>query len=304
MVEDANGTNLQNSAKRHCIIDSEDGLIINPQLALTKQIYKSFGSATTVELYNDTIIDTPVIIKRLDKKLLFTEAQNESAKRELEIHRSLNHPNIVQLYDGCETNDEFLFVMEYIPRHDYFTEKIEVNNRPFNSKSDGGIDKLKSFTYDILKGLEYLHDNHIIHLDLKPANLMVKPVTQSNEYPLVKIGDFGLSRRFGEEGGVIIDQKCGTDKYIPPEVRSGAWITPAVDMWCFGLILHTLTVGFAPYVLKWNPGQEIPFNPRWWKKYKDTGLTDLISSCLKLDPAERITAKEALNHKWFDCRLG
>lgn len=223
-------SNSEYIPKHQCLVNSEIDSILNPRYTFVKQIYKSFGSATNVELYHDSLTDTPIILKRLEKKLLFTQTQDESAKRELEIHQSLDHPNIVKLYDGCETKDEYFFLMEFIPRHDYFTEKIEVNNRPFNSKPNGGIEKLRSFTYDILKGLEYLHENHVIHMDMKPANLMVAPVENSNEYPIVKIGDFGLSRRCDQAGGVFIDKQCGTDKYIPPEVRSGAWVTTAVDM--------------------------------------------------------------------------
>lgn len=147
-------------------------------------------------------------------------------------------------------------LLEYIPQHDYFVDKIEVvsskqNNRPFNIKPDGGIEKLRSFTFDILQGLEYIHSLNIIHMDLKPANLMILNYYDEHSYPLVKICDFGLSRRFQPgESGVVIEKKCGTDKFIAPEVCDNGFVTPMVDMWCFGIILHTLTVGYTPYVLK------------------------------------------------------
>jgi serine/threonine protein kinase len=169
-------------------------------------------------------------------------------------------------------------------------------------KSDGNVEKLRSFTFDILNGLKYIHEKGIVHMDMKPANLMIKPVSNPNEYPMVKIADFGLSRLLDSDLTVEIEKRCGTDKYIPPEVRDGAKVTTAVDMWCFGLILHLLTVGFLPFALKWTPGQPLKFPPRHWKKYDRTGLIDLIIQCLHVDPRERITAEQALCHEWFSSR--
>ena len=86
---------------------------------------------------------------------------------------------------------------------------------------------------------------------------------------------------------------------MAPEVRDGAHVTPAVDMWCFGVLLHILAVGFPPHALRWKPGEEVRFGPRYWRKYEGTGLTDLIAKCLKLDPRERITVAQALVHPWI-----
>lgn len=168
-------------------------------------------------------------------------------------------------------------------------------------KPKGDIEKLKSFSYDIIHGLNYIHRNGVVHMDMKPANLMIKPIENQSEYPMVKIGDFGLSRFLQSDGIVEIEKRCGTDKYIAPEVKDGAKVTTSVDMWCYGLILHVLTVGFLPSALKWNPGEPLKFTPRYWRKYDNTGLTDLIDKCLKLNPAERITAEHACEHEWFTC---
>ena len=170
-------------------------------------------------------------------------------------------------------------------------------------KPDGNIEKLRSFSFDILSGLEYMHRNGVIHMDLKPANLMVKPHNSPNEYPLVKVADFGLSRRVDKDGFCLIEKKCGTDKYIAPEVHDGAKVTCVSDMWAFGLIIHLLTVGYLPFALKWAPGQPLKFVPRHWKKYENTKLTDFIEACLALKPEDRISSTEALMHDWFACQL-
>ncbi|OMJ67759.1 hypothetical protein SteCoe_34994 [Stentor coeruleus] len=268
-----------------------------------KTLYTSNASPTIVELYEDKTSGTLVILKKLRKSMLFTQYQAQSAQREIRIHRMLHHPNIAELYDSSETDNDFLLLIEFIPRHDYFTEKIEINNKPFNMKPDGDVEKLRSFSLDILRGLDYLHSHGVIHMDMKPANLMVKPVQNQDEYPIVKIADFGLSRFLAENGFAYIEKKCGTDKYVAPEVKDGSNVTCAVDIWAFGLILYLLTVGFLPFALKWMPGQQLKFMPRHWKKYDNTGLTNLIEQCLQLDPVKRITASQALHHEWFSCQF-
>mmetsp|Transcript_27372 Transcript_27372/g.49274 ORF Transcript_27372/g.49274 Transcript_27372/m.49274 type:complete len:291 (-) Transcript_27372:27-899(-) len=284
----------------HKVLAEIDSVVtINPRYTITKEIYRSAASATVVNLCVDSETGQELILKRILKTRMFSEAQRISAHREAELHARLHHQNIVQLYDWGETADEMLLLMEYLPMNDYFVNKVELNNMPFYTRTDGGVGKLRSFCFDILQGLAYLHSLNIIHLDLKPANLLLKTDVSENEYPLVKLCDFGLSRMIGEDGGVVLEKRCGTDKYIPPEVRDGAWVTPAVDIWSFGLILHVLTVGFYPYATNWKPGQPLKFTPRYWKKYTDTGLTEFIELCLMLNPAERLTVTQALQHKWI-----
>jgi serine/threonine protein kinase len=286
-------------AKHKVLVEGESQLVVNPRYSFIREIYRCSASATVVDLCQDTQTGQHLILKKILKNRMFTETQRVSAHREAELHSQLHHQNIVELFDWGETADEICMLMEYLPVNDYFVNKVELNNMPFYTKDDGGVDKLRSFSFDILQGLAYLHSLRIVHLDMKPANLLLKTDVSDNEYPLVKICDFGLSRSVGDEGGVVIEKRCGTDKYIPPEVRDGAWITPAVDIWSFGLILHVLTVGFYPYATSWKPGEPLKFTPRYWRKYADTGLTDFIEQCLQLNPADRQTVAQALEHRWI-----
>lgn len=281
------------------LVEIDSVLAINPRYTVVKEIYQSSASATIVSLCVDSETGQEVVLKRIIKTRMFSPAQRTSAYREAELHSKLIHQNIVQLYDYGETDNEFCLLMEYLPLNDYFVNKVELNNMPFYTKEDGGIGKLRSFSFDILQGLAYLHSLGVIHLDIKPGNLLLKTDVEENEYPLVKLCDFGLSRFVGEDGGVVLEKRCGTDKYIPPEVRDGAWVTPAVDIWSFGLLLHVLTVGFYPYATNWKPGEPLKFTPRYWRKYNDTGLTEFIELCLRLDPAERQTVTQALEHRWI-----
>ncbi|CAG9331863.1 unnamed protein product [Blepharisma stoltei] len=282
-----------------CLTSAEGKTILNPRYEILSTIYDQPASPSRVLLVKDTETDSLVILKQLLKCKILSQAQRVSAVREIEIHQSVSHLNIVTFYDSGETEEAYNMLLEYLPGYTYFTDKIEVNNKPFNLKSDGGVQKLKSFSYDVIQGLEYLHSHGIIHLDLKPGNLLLYTDVDENEYPLVKICDFGLSRRADATGYAIIEKKCGTDKYVPPEVTDGAMISVAADMWSLGLLLHNLAVGYTPHAMKWSPGKPIPFHNRHWRKYEGTGLKEFIEACLRLNPEERIASRDALLHPWL-----
>lgn len=225
--------------------------------------------------------------------------QTNSASRELVVHRDLVHSHIVHLLDSGENEEEFILAMEFVEDYDYFRNRLEVLNKPFYVKLDGGVAKMRSFSFDILTALDYLHASKVLHLDLKPSNLLLDRRVGETEYPLVKLCDFGLSRRIETNGSAYVEKRCGTDPYIAPEVRDHSNVTTAADMWSFGILMYQMIVGFVPTALKWKPGDAVPFTPRYWRKYADTGITDLISQCLRLNPTDRITAAAALQHRCF-----
>ena len=287
----------------HLLVGESETAPLQPRYEFIKQVYVDSGATTIIDLYQDSVTDTNVVIKKVSKTRFFSEALRESAYRELTLHRQLQHVNIVQLYDTAETAEHLLLLLEYVPRHDYFTRKLEELNMPFSVKPNGGVQKLKSFCFDILSALYYLHFHGIIHMDLKPSNLLLQPnVDPTQEYPLVKMCDFGLARQVGSDGHVTLPWKCGSDQYRAPEVKDGANVTCAVDMWSFGIFLHRLSVGFRPHDLGWKPGETIPFPARQWRKFANTGLTDLLARCLEKDPTRRISAEEALSHPFLTSR--
>ena len=272
---------------------------VHEDYRFSRRIYESPGSPGIVDLYCHATSGHQIIIKRNLKHKMNSQVQSTSAHRELSLHRELIHRHIVHLLDSGENEHEILLAMEFIEDYDYFRNRLEVYNKPFYLKSDGGIEKLKSISFDILTALSYLHESKIIHLDIKPGNILFDRRVDESEYPIAKLCDFGLSRRVEVEGVAYIEKRCGTEPYIAPEVRDQCHVTSAVDMWSFGILLYQLTVGFVPNALRWKPGEPVPFVPRYWKKYANTGLPDLISRCLYLNPCDRITSSSALHHPWF-----
>ena len=280
------------------VLNSEgDGL--NSDFLIVKTIYLEEAAATQVDLLVHKASEECFILKRIFKIKLVCPEHLESARREVQIHSQLSHPNIVDNIDSAETPTEFMELLEFVPRATYFSHKLELNNTPFMTRRDGGIQKLKSFCFDILQGLKFLHYINVLHMDIKPANLLLSTKVTDDEYSIVKICDFGLCKVADSEGKVLIRLRCGTEPYIAPEVQPGNWVTSAVDMWSFGIFMYILTVGYSPSTLKWKPGAPLPAYARHWKKYEGTALFHLIEQCLKLDPNERITAARALEHPWL-----
>lgn len=94
----------------------------------------------------------------------------------------------------------------------------------------------------------------------------------------------------------------GTPDYQAPEMADGVWISPAVDIWAYGIVLYEMAVGYKPKKIKHLSLPQLTDNIPYFKKnwvQKDPNLIDLIRCCLQKDPADRITAEEALKHPYF-----
>ena len=108
------------------LVDTKEVKEINSRYSFLNTIYNEPACATRVDVYIDSQTGAKLIIKRVNKKMLFTPENVESAYREVQIHMSLSHPNIVDMYDSGDTGTEILHLMEYLPAGSYFSNKIEL----------------------------------------------------------------------------------------------------------------------------------------------------------------------------------
>jgi serine/threonine protein kinase len=98
--------------------------------------------------------------------------------------------------------------------------------------------------------------------------------------------------------------KClvGTEDYQAPEMREDAFISTAVDIWAYGIVLYEMAVGYHPKKIKHlqlpKLTEKIPYFKKHWIG-KDPNLIDLIKRCLQTEPSDRISAEEALTHPYF-----
>ena len=148
---------------------------------------------------------------------------------------------------------------------------------------------------ETISALQYLHSFKppIIHRDIKPENLLL------NEGGRILLADYGWSN-FNMEGDVR-KTFCGTPEYIAPEMLLKKGHDTRVDIWSIGILMFELLSGYSPFVAKSN--QELYQNIRrlkiQWPKDMPPLAKNLISKILKLNPADRPTFDEILNHQWF-----
>eukprot|EP01017_Pseudomicrothorax_dubius_P025113 TRINITY_DN2680_c0_g1_i7.p1 TRINITY_DN2680_c0_g1~~TRINITY_DN2680_c0_g1_i7.p1 ORF type:complete len:188 (+),score=21.06 TRINITY_DN2680_c0_g1_i7:94-657(+) len=185
--------------------------------------------------------------------------------------------------------------MEYMNDAMYLPDKINTRLTPVKSEI-----KMKSFLFDILEGLEYVHSNGIIHCDIKLENLL-RHKTDDDAIGLMKISDFGLSHKVDPATKkAFMDVQTGSFSYLAPEARTGAYIDEKLDMWSLGICLYQMSVAYKPTAIggyKYGTGP-IPFRKVDWRK-RSPELQDLVVSMLQFDPEKRISSKEALQHPWF-----
>lgn len=180
----------------------------------------------------------------------------------------------MELFDGKELFDELIV-------EDYFTEL-----------------KAAKVSMDILKAIRYMHQQKIVHRDMKAENIMIK---SEGDKSWIKIIDFGLGIVNGTEK---LKEKIGTPEYIAPEVLQGKY-DEKCDIWGFGVILHTMLSGEMPFlgetqdeVLQNVMNKKIVFESKEWSNVSEEAK-DFTKRLLERNPKKRLNAEEALNHPWF-----
>ncbi|CAH2089686.1 unnamed protein product [Euphydryas editha] len=245
------------------------------------------------------------------------EGVPSSALREICLLKELKHKNIVRLYDVLHSEKKLTLVFEHCDQDlkKYFDS--------LNGEID--LDVVKSFMYQLLRGLAFCHSHNVLHRDLKPQNLLI------NKNGELKLADFGLARAFG------IPVKCYSAEvvtlwYRPPDVLFGAKLyTTSIDMWSAGCIFAELANSGRPLF----PGSDVddqlkrifkllgtPNEDTWpgvtqLPDYKplaayqpSLGLAqvvprlpargrDLLTRLLTCNPALRMPADDAMAHAYF-----
>uniref|UniRef100_A0A8C5L8W8 Serine/threonine-protein kinase PLK n=1 Tax=Jaculus jaculus TaxID=51337 RepID=A0A8C5L8W8_JACJA len=224
--------------------------------------------------------------KIVPKSLLLKPHQKEKMAMEISIHRSLSHQHVVGFHGFFEDSDFVFVVLELCRRRSL----LELHKRR-KALTDP---EARYYLRQIVQGCQYLHQNRVIHRDLKLGNLFL------NEDLEVKIGDFGLATKL-EYDGERKKTLCGTPNYIAPEVLSKKGHSFEVDVWSIGCIMYTLLVGKPPFetsCLK-ETYLRIKKNEYSIPKHVNPVAASLIQKMLQTDPSARPTIHELLNDEFF-----
>lgn len=215
--------------------------------------------------------------------------------KEARICRKLQHPNIVQLHENVQDGDMRYLVFEYITGGDLMTNLAK---RMYYNEA-----MASHYMQETLQGVQYCHEQNIIHADLKPENLLL---TSDAPGATLKLADFGLASEIKEKGE-LFPPHGGTPDYMSPETFSVDGYGKPLDIWSCGIILYILLFGGSPFgdiddenklidSIKHHP---IIFPTSEKGDEASPAVKDLVNKMLCKHPKYRITASEALKHPWI-----
>uniref|UniRef100_A0A669F9F7 MAP/microtubule affinity-regulating kinase 3 n=1 Tax=Oreochromis niloticus TaxID=8128 RepID=A0A669F9F7_ORENI len=244
------------------------------------------GNFAKVKLARHIPTGREVAIKIIDKTQL-NPSSLQKLYREVRIMKILNHPNIVKLFEVIETEKTLYLVMEYASGGEVF-DYLVAHGRMKEKEA-------RAKFRQIVSAVQYCHQKHIVHRDLKAENLLLDADMN------IKIADFGFSNEFTVGGK--LDTFCGSPPYAAPELFQGKkYDGPEVDVWSLGVILYTLVSGSLPFdgqnlkelrerVLRGK--YRIPF-------YMSTDCENLLKRFLVLNPGKRGTLEQIMKDRWIN----
>lgn len=275
------------------------------------------GTYSTVYKGKSRLTNKLVALKEI--RLEKDEGVPFTAIREVSLLKELIHANIITLHDFIYAKNSLTLVFEF----------VDYDLSHYMTKSDYKIEpgNVRLFTYQLLRALDYCHARKILHRDLKPQNILINKIGE------LKLADFGLAR------AKSVPTKSFTDEvvslwYRPPDVLLGnIEYGPSIDMWGVGCIFYemiagsTLFTGTSPRnqierifeilgtpeegswpsfkldleISRLNLGKYTGYNLSESAPNLDATSQDLLLSFLKCNPNSRISANEAMKHKYFQC---
>lgn len=270
-------------------------------------------------MYKGRNKETGTLVALKEINLDSEEGTPSTAIREISLMKDLKHNNIVNLYDVIHTENKLTLVFEYLDRD--LKKYMDING------NHGALDPqvVKSFMFQLLQGIDFCHQNRVLHRDLKPQNLL------TNAKGELKIGDFGLARAFGIPVNTFSNEVV-TLWYRAPDVLLGSRnYSTSIDMWSAGCILAEMLLGKPLFPGSSNEDELQKIfrimgtpNERTWPgisqlpNYRDNFqifipqdlrtiipnidplALDLLNGLLQLKPENRISAQQALQHPWFN----
>ena len=281
------------------------------------------GAFGKVNLGLNILTGRIVAVKSFDKNN--SELTGDNMKKilyETNLMKKLNHPNITKILEMFEDEKYFMIIMEYINGGNLFS---------FVKKRRKLSEKTAKFLFrQIIQGIKYIHEQNIVHRDIKLENLLID--LNNN----VKICDFGIGRKIKNKNQLLHDQ-CGTLMYMAPEIllssKEKGYEPFPVDIWSSGISLYIMLSGTLPFNYKnkkneddeeeeENEEEEESFSekskskkneednfklqysivykePKKIEKISDEAR-DLLKGLLNKDPKKRLTCEQILNHPWLN----
>uniref|UniRef100_A0A914CTK9 Protein kinase domain-containing protein n=1 Tax=Acrobeloides nanus TaxID=290746 RepID=A0A914CTK9_9BILA len=213
-------------------------------------------------------------------------------EREVEVLRDIGgHENVIELYDVFETPTDVILVLELVSGGELF-DHVCANECLDETEA-------AAFIKQILLGVMHLHSRFVVHLDIKPENIMLKEKGK----PRIKLIDFGLSRHIYP--GIPVKDMIGTPEFVAPEVVNYEPLSPATDMWALGVVTYILLSGGSPFLGRNREetfcnitAVNYHFSPNYFANISQHAK-DFISRLFVRDMRKRATVENCLTHPWI-----
>ena len=262
------------------------GMMIGERYEILERI--GTGGMSDVYKAKDYKLNRFVAVKVLKQE--FSENANFVSKFRVEAQAAagLMHPNIVNVYDVGEEGGIYYIVMELV-------EGITLK-KYIEKKARLSVKEAVSIAIQVSMGLEAAHNNHIIHRDIKPQNIMLL-----ND-GVVKVTDFGIAQVSNFETVTHDSSAVGSVHYVSPEQARGRVADDRSDIYSTGIMLYEMVTGKLPFTGE-NPVsvalkqvQEEPKRPRQINPEIPVGLEQIIMKAMRKKPDERYSNAREMQH--------
>lgn len=221
-----------------------------------------------------------------------SKEKKEELESECEIFLAMDHPHVARLTDVYESEDALSLVMECMEGGELFHRVTE--RKRFSEKD------ASEAAFQMLLAVNYIHTHGVVHRDIKLENFLYEKKDSDH----LKLIDFGFSKIW--EPNTKMALSCGTLAYVAPEVLEKNY-TSQCDLWSLGVVVFILLVGYMPFagteshqVKMIKEGKYTKRKDAWARVSKEAD--SFVSKLLVVNPEERMSAQQALEHDWIHKR--
>ncbi|RLN89881.1 hypothetical protein BBJ28_00016091 [Nothophytophthora sp. Chile5] len=269
--------------------ESPADLGIDPHdLMLLKVIGRgTFAQQVALARHKET--ESMYVVKTLDKSKLVQRKQVVHTLTEKKVLEQLGgHPFIVKLYSAFQTDRDLNFVLEYCQGGELFYHLQQQRSQKFDEQAT------RFYAAEVLSALSELHSHGVVYRDLKPENVLLD--AQGH----VKLADFGFAKQEMAPGQRTYSF-CGSPEYLSPEMVNKDGHGIETDMWSFGCFCYELLTGSPPFQCDnmHRLFSMIQQGRVWYPPYLTGHVVSLLQGLLRVNPASRLTAEQAMQHPFF-----
>ncbi|KER21602.1 hypothetical protein T265_15051, partial [Opisthorchis viverrini] len=225
-----------------------------------------------------------------------TPQDRQVVHNEIEVMKELHHPKLIRLHEAFEDKNEMALVMELLSGGELFDRIADDRNQMSEAE-------VANYIRQVCEGIQHMHDNNIIHLDVKPEDIICETSKSTN----IKLVDFGLSKKLNPNEPVRVT--TATPEFAAPEIARYEPVGFYTDMWAIGVLTYVLLSGLSPFsgssteeTLERVVQGRYTFDHENFRGISD-GAKDFISKLLQKQPSQRMTVYEALEHPWLNSVL-